>query len=97
MCPVWCRSEKALDALASAIKGNADISAVLVKTIAVDALYAARVRWIDRQRVAVHVQHTLADRDVTKANPDGYSSNELRGRGRRGANVGAGAQVKWWS
>jgi hypothetical protein len=72
LCPVWCRSEAALDALAWVMKSNTDTSEVLIKTCAIDALYGTRVRWIDRQRVVDHVHCTLANCDhhqVTTADP----------------------------
>ncbi len=72
MCPAWCRSEAALDALAWVMKSNTDTSEVLIKTCALDALYGTRVRRIDRQRVVDHLHCTLANCDhqqVTTADP----------------------------
>jgi hypothetical protein len=62
--PIWRRSDDALDALADAIPGH-DKSAALIKTIAVDALYATRLRAIDRRHVAMHVHYVLDNADAS--------------------------------
>jgi hypothetical protein len=72
LCPLWCRNEAALDALAWVMKSNTDTSEVLIKTCAINALYNAHVFSKHRQRVVDHVQRTLANCDhyqVTTADP----------------------------